>query len=165
MHQLNPVHTDVAPDRFGRAGCDISAHGHSDKHCLVIKQCLLQKILCWVHREQCPVAKGDDASSIAVLARRSQARKLDTEVLAPMSRWNSAFHTVEVCAWSSRAPSSLSGQVRSSAARVLCAGLLLIAKESFAVAHCTLACRCKHDMCSCITCVFGTESTEGGTSE
>ena len=25
-----------------------------------------------------------------------QARKLDTEVLAPMSRWNSAFHTVEV---------------------------------------------------------------------
>lgn len=25
-----------------------------------------------------------------------QARKLDTEVLAPMARWNTAFHTVEV---------------------------------------------------------------------
>ena len=25
-----------------------------------------------------------------------QARKLDTEVLAPMARWNGAFHTVEV---------------------------------------------------------------------
>lgn len=59
--------------------------------------------------QDCPLAPSSDdggglcsslqacSQPLNLSALFAQARKLDTEVLAPMSRWNTAFHTVEVC--------------------------------------------------------------------